>query len=156
MLDNILNLVKEQASNVISNNSDVPEEKKGAAVETTTSAILDGLKNNITPDNVSVVTNLLGMTSNNTSSNNVVNSIQTSVISSLIEKVGLSKSTANTIAVSVVPALMSLLSKKNADKNDSFDIGSLIKSVTGGSDDKKNDNGGGLLGTLGNLLGGNK
>lgn len=152
MLDHILDLVKDQAMRVISGNSDVPAEKKDAAVETTTSAILDGLKSNITPDNISVVTNLLGLTSNNNASNKIVDSIQGSVISSLIEKVGLSKSVANTIATTVVPALMSLLSKKNADKNDSFDIGSLIKSVTGGDDSKKS--GGGLLDALGGLFGG--
>lgn len=151
MLDNILGLVKEQAVNAIANNSGVPEEKKEAAVETTASAIMDGLKSHITPDNISVVTNLLGLTSNNAASNKIVDSIQGTVISSLIQKVGLSQSTANMIATTVVPALMSLLSKKNADSNDSFDIGSLIKSVTGG--DGKS---GGLLDTLGGLFGGNK
>lgn len=144
MLDNIINLVKEEALKSITNNADVPADKKDAAIETTTSSIVDGIKNQLSGGNV---TDLIGMfTGDSKASNSLTDSIQTSVITSLIEKVGLNKGVANTIATTVIPAVMSMISKKNNDSNDSFDIGSIIESVSGG---KK----GGLLDAIGGIFG---
>ncbi|MFV0537280.1 MAG: DUF937 domain-containing protein [Dysgonomonas sp.] len=147
MLDGILDLIKDHALGAITNNADVPDDKKDAAVETTTSAIVDGLKNNLSLDNVS---SLLGFSGGESDSanNQTVNSIQTSVISSLSEKVGLSKEVAGSIASTVVPALLQLLSKKSGDANDSFNFDSLLKSFTGGS-----GKGEGIQNTLGKLFG---
>lgn len=144
MLDSIINLVKEEALKSITNNADVPADKKEAAIETTTSSIVDGIKNQLSGGNVS---DLIGMfTGDSKASNSLTDSIQTSVISSLIEKVGLSKGVANTIATTVIPAVMSMISQKNNDSGDSFDIGSIIESVSGG---KK----GGLLDAIGGIFG---
>lgn len=147
MLDGILDLIKDQALGAITNNADIPDDKKEAAIETTTSAVADGLKNNLSLDNVS---SLLGLSSggDSASSNQTVSSIQTSVVSSLSEKVGLSKEVAGSIATAVVPALLQLLSKKSGDANDSFNFESLLESFTGGS-----SKGGGILSTLGKLFG---
>ncbi len=147
MLDGILDLVKDQALGAITNNANVPANKKEAAVETTTDAIVDGIKNNISLDNI---TSLLGIGGDSDlSSNQMVSSIQTSVVSSLSEKVGLSKEVAGSIAAAVVPALLQLLSKKSGDSNDSFSFDSLLESITGGSSQKD----GGILGSLGKLFG---
>lgn len=147
MLDGILDLIKDHALGAITNNADVPDDKKDAAVETTTNAIADGIKNNLSLDNVS---SLLGLSDGDSdlTNNQTVNSIQTSVISSLSEKVGLSKEVAGSIASAVVPVLLQLLSKKSGDSNDSFSFDSLLKSFTGGS-----EKGGGILSTLGKLFG---
>lgn len=150
MLDQILNLVKDQAANVITNNSQVPEEKKDAAVETTTHAIADGLKNQLSAGNISNIMSLFG--SGSGSSNALSGSLQNSVVTALAEKVGLNKTVATTIAATVVPALINLISKKHNDPNDSFDLGSVLSSFTGG-DGKK---GGGLMDMIGGLFGGRK
>lgn len=144
MLDNIINLVKEEALKSITNNADVPAEKKEAAVETTASSIVDGIKSQLSGGNVS---DLIGMfTGGSKANSSLTDSIQTSVISALVEKVGLSKGVANTIATTVIPAVMAMISKKNNDSSDSFDIGSIIESVSG---DKK----GGLLDAIGGIFG---
>lgn len=144
MLDGIIDLVKDQVLGAITNNADVPADKKDAAVETTTSAVVDGLKDQLTPDNLS---NVLGMFSGSSANgNNLASGLQSSVVSALSEKVGLSPSIANSIASTVIPAIMGLIANKNDDPNDSFNLESLVKSVTG----KK---GGGILGTLGSLFG---
>lgn len=145
MLNGIVDLIKDQALGAI-NSAGVPDDKKDAAVETTTSTIIDGLKDNLSLDNLSSITGLLGGNSASLASNPMVSSIQNSVVSALSSKVGLSQGVANTIATTVVPALLGLLSKKSADSKDSFNFESLIESFTGGQ-------GGGLLGTLGKLFG---
>lgn len=143
MLDEILKLVKNQALGAVSNNAGVPDDKKDAAVETTTSAVVDGLKNQLSFDNISSLTGLF--TGGDAAGHPVASSIQDNVVSSLSQKVGLSKEVAGSIASAVVPALLALLSKKSGDSNDSFSFESLIKSFSGGN--------GGILGTLGKLFG---
>jgi uncharacterized protein YidB (DUF937 family) len=144
MLDGILDLIKDHAQGAVAN-AGVPADKQDAAVETTASTIVDGLKDNLSLDNVSSIMGLFGGDSSSSSvaSNPIVNSIQASVVSALSSKVGLSPAIANTIASTVVPALMALLSKKSNDPNDSFDFGSLLQSFTGG-----NSGPGGVIGDI--------
>lgn len=143
MLDSIINLVKNEAFKAVTNNNSVPEEKKDAAVEATTSGIVDGLKDQLTPNNLSNLMNIFG--GGSTSSNSLASSVESSVVSSLIQKVGLSPGVANTIASTVIPAVMGMISKKHNDPNDSFSIESLAKSLT--------NNKGGVLGAIGGLFG---
>lgn len=148
MLDNIINLVKDQVLSSISGNTDIPADKKDAAVNTTTSSIVDGLKEHFTPDNLSAITSLFGGTS--TDSQNIISSLQSSVVSALTSKVGLGKDVANSIASTVVPAVVGLFSKKANDPNDSgFSIESLVQAFGGGKS-------GGIFDALGSLFGGKK
>ncbi|MFV0468937.1 MAG: DUF937 domain-containing protein [Dysgonomonas sp.] len=145
MLDGIVDLVKKEALGVISNNTDVPDDKKEVAVETTTSALVDGFKEHFTLDNLSSITSLFNGGSD---TNGLENSLQSSVISALTDKVGLNKDVATSISSAVIPALFGLLSKKSNDENDSFSIESLVNSLTGGKSS------GGILGALKGLFGG--
>lgn len=148
MLDNIINLVKEQALGAITGNAGVPAEKKDAAVDATTSSIVDGLKEHFTPDNLSALTSLFGGGASD--AQGISASLQNSVVSALCEKVGLSKDVANGIASVVIPAVIGLFSKKTNDSNDSeFSIESLVQAFNGG-------NGGGIFDALGSLFGGKK
>jgi len=145
MLDSIINLVKDQALEAITNNSNVPEDKKDAAVATTTSTIIDSLKNEINPDNISSIIGLLG---NNSSLDNnpLAGSIQNSLVSALSSKVGLDQGIANNIASTVIPALLNAFTHKSNDPDDSFNIESMVQSFIG-----KDSNG--ILSKIGKLFG---
>lgn len=146
MLDNIIQLVKDEALGVIANNAEVPGDKKEAVVETTTSTIVDGLKDHFTPDNLSAITSLFSGESP-AGGSDIVNSLQNSVVNALSEKVGLNRDVANSIASAVIPAIMNLFSNKANDPNDTgFNIESIIGAFGGKSS-------GGILGMLGGLLG---
>ncbi len=149
MLDNIIGLVKDQViSSVTGGNISIPADKKDQIVETTTNSLMDGLKSNLTLDNLSSLAGLFGG-SGSIASNSITQSIQTSVVSSLCEKVGLSKEMSKTIAAVAIPAVMGMFqSKVNDPKDSSFSIDSLIKAFSGGS-----GKGGGLLGALTGLFG---
>jgi len=145
MLNEVINLVKQEALGAITNNANIPADKRDAAVETTTSAIVDSFKDHFTPDNLSNIAGLLGGSSSSSSS--ISNNLQNSVVSALSEKVGISKDVANSIATAVIPAVIGLFTKKVNDSNEpGFNIESLVKAFTG-------SNGGGILGTLGKLFG---
>lgn len=154
MLDNILGLVKDQVLPVINGNADIPEDKKEAVVETTTSTIFDSLKDQLIPDNLTEVMNLFGGGNSGASSfgsNVMVQGIQSAVSSALTQKIGLNSGIANTIATTVVPLVMNLFSDKVNDSNEpGFNVQSLIEAISGGSGNNK---GGGLMGMLGSLFG---
>nr|WP_297166261.1 DUF937 domain-containing protein [uncultured Dysgonomonas sp.] len=144
MLEGILDLVKEQVVPAIANNENIPADKRSAVVETTTTTVVEGLKEYFTPDNISSITSLF---SGEAGGSNIVSGLQNSVVNALSEKLGLNKDIANSIASAVIPAIMSLFSQKANDPNDeSFTIESLIGALGGKS-------GGGLLGMLGGLFG---
>jgi len=152
MLDNVLGLIKNTASNYISSNSAIPEDKKEATVNTTAHAIGEGLQQNLSLSNLSGLTSLF---SNNnagvSNSNPIVNSITNNVVSSLVQKVGLPQGIANTVASSVVPIVMKAISGKVNDPNEKgFNLESLVQSFTGGGNNSGSEN---IMGTIGKLFG---
>lgn len=146
MSQEILDLIKDNVMNIITNNDSVPNEKKGQAIEATSQALFEGFKNNISLDNLSSLANLFSGEKNNLASNQFVNGVQNDVVSSLIQKVGLSKAVADTIAVAVVPMVIKAFSSKINDSS-SFNLNSLIDLFS-----KGDNNSGGILGTLGKLF----
>ncbi len=152
MLEGILDLVKDQVLPAIANNADIPADKRDAVAETTTSAIAQGLMEHFTSNNLSAITSLFSDEPTNSAGGNIVNSLQTSVVNALSEKVGLNKTVAAGIAAVVIPAIMNLFSKKaNDPKDEGFNIESLIGALAGGGN---SGGAGGLLGMLGGLFGG--
>lgn len=145
MLDNILNLIKDTVTQSIGKNKDVPEEKKVQAVNVTTQALANGLKENLHLGNLSHLTSLLkGGTA--VEKNPITHNIMGSVSSSLIQKIGLSPTIAGLIANSIVPLVMKVISGKVNDKNEKgFDVESLIQTFTGKSKE-------GIMGKLGKLF----
>ncbi len=145
MLDNIISLVKDQVLNVVSQNADIPADKKNSAVETTTSTIVDGLKDQLSSGGISSITNLFGGTDGGGS---ILSTLGNLVESALVDKVGLSKDIASSIASTAVPAVVNFISSKSQDANDSFNVESLLGAL--GGDGKKES---GLLSKLGSLFG---
>lgn len=147
MIENILKLVKSTVTSGMANNADIPQAKQKKAVETTTEALTDGLKQNFTLDNMGNLMSLFGGKSVS-KSNPITKSLQGTVSSALVSKVGLSKSIADTVAATVVPMVVNAISGKvNDSKDESFSLESLIGAFT------KSDKGGGND-TMGNILGG--
>lgn len=144
MLDGILKLVKEQVLDAVTK-ADVPVDKQVATIDTATTTIVDGLKDNLNAGSISSLLSLFGGNSNKEAiaSNPLISSIQSSVVSALTEHVGLSPSIAKSVASMAVPAIIGLLSKKSGDSKDSFDLGSFAESIS-----KKSGGLGGLIGGL--------
>lgn len=147
MLDNILNLVKDQVAGVIDKDNQIPADKKASAIDATTSSLLEGFTSNFTQGNLSSLSGLFGGGGSQGTSD-LVETLKNSVVSILSEKVGLSKEIANSIASSVVPGVMGLLSDK---VNDTNEPGFTLESIVSAFSDKK---GGGLFDSFLGLFGG--
>ncbi len=147
MFEKIMSLVKDQVESSIGSIPGIPEEKKAQTVETTASALVDGLKQHATGGNLSGLTSLLGIGKSAPSSGGLAGGLESGVISALTSKVGISPAIAQSVVAAVIPAVMSLFKKKIDDPAEpGFNLQSLVGGLTGGG-------GGGIMSVLGGLFG---
>ena len=112
MLNNLINLVKEHAGDAIINNPAIANKHKDAAIETTASSIMEGLKSQLGSGGISGLTSMFQGGGVGTNSSLVQNITQV-VISNLSKKFGISSEVASGIAKSLIPTVMNQLVKKN-------------------------------------------
>ena len=144
MIENLLNLVKENTQSDIVNNPAIPDNFNGEAVQETSNQIFDGLKNQFSSGNMAGLMGLLNGGSQNVASNPIVTQIVSSLTSSLASKFGVNETQAQGIASSVVTKVISQLISKVNDPNDSsFNLQSMAKEFGGG----------GIGGMLGGVFG---
>ena len=155
MLEQLKALVQEYAGDAIITNPAIPNEKNEEAVGLASHSILDGLKNAVSNGGVGEVTNIFNG-DQQVANAAVTQNIQGNFIEKLVSKLGLDHGKASQIASSLIPMVMAKFVHKTNDPNDkSFDLSSILGSLTGGkigdvlgnitgSKDDKND-GGGLL-----------
>jgi hypothetical protein len=167
MFEQLLSLVKENAGNDIIQNNAIPDERNDEAVETATQSISETFQNAIQGGNVNEVMQLFNNGGGNASSLALTQNMQGNLIEKLMQKFGLSNAQAGGIASSLIPMVLSKLTHKTNDPNDSsFDLSSILSHFGGGKFDvgsvlsqfglgNNNDNpGDNKSGGLGNVLGG--
>ncbi len=164
MLENLVDLVKQQAGDVIVNNPAIPNERNEEAISAASSSIFDGLKGALASGNIAGLTQLFN--GNQQAASGVTEQIQGGFVQQLVEKFGLDHAQAGNIAGSLVPNVLQQLVHKTNDPNDSsFDLKGIIGSLSGGKGgfaqelmDKfaggSDQQGGGLLGKIKGLFGG--
>ncbi|MGG9971014.1 hypothetical protein ACQ33O_04390 [Ferruginibacter sp. SUN002] len=154
MLENLFNLIKEEGTESVINNPVVPNEQNDAVVADATHSVADGLQNVLAGGGL---TNILSLFGNQNAGGNggglLDNPIVKSIIGSFTNKLtnnhGIESNQANGIANSLIPnVISSLINKTNDPNNSSFDINSLIGSLTGGANNAQTGGGGFDLGGL--------
>ncbi|MGN6511527.1 MAG: hypothetical protein ACTHLD_18830 [Chitinophaga sp.] len=150
MLDQLIQLVRENAQDTVVANPAVPNEQNDAVIGEATHSIASGLQDALANGNVKEVMGLFNSNGQIDSQNPVVNNISGNLISSLTQKFNLNGGTAASIAGSLSPAVLgSLVKKTNDPSNSGFSLDSIFSSLTGGS-----TNGMNLGGLLGKFAGG--
>lgn len=163
MLENLINLVKDNAQNLVVNNAQVPNENNDAVINETGNTIVDGLKNALSGGNLSGVMSLLGG-KEGIANNPIVGNIISGLTQTLQSKFNIGGDAAANVANGLVPQVMDNLVSKTNDPNDnSFDlqgilsnigadklgnIGDIIGNITGGN----SEDGGGIGGMLKNIF----
>lgn len=149
MLDQLLQLVKENADEAIVKNPAIPNENNDAAIETAAGSIFDNLKGLAGGGNLDSIMNLF-QGGGDVASNAAVSNISSGVAGDLMKKFGLDKGAAAGIVQQLIPTVMNNLVKKTNDPNDSsIDIQGILGALTGG----QSKSGGGILNTIKNLFG---
>ena len=132
MLENLMNLVKEQAGDAIISNPAIPNERNQEAIAETSNSITSGLQNMLADGGMKDVLNMFGG-GDTSSSNLVVQNLSGGVVENLMHKFGLDRQTAGGIAGSIVPDILKKLVSKTNDPNDSsFDLQSIFNTLSNG------------------------
>ncbi len=132
MLENLLDLVKSHAGDAIINNPTLPNEHNDEAISMASSSIFDTLKNSLANGNLNDVTSLIS--GNDNAESPLSGLMQNSLVKNLMEKFNLDQNGASNIASGLIPTVLSSLTQKVNDPNDSsFDLQNIISSVSGGN-----------------------
>ncbi|TDG37994.1 hypothetical protein EZJ43_02575 [Pedobacter changchengzhani] len=134
MLENLNELVRENVQDAVVNNSEVPNEQNEAAIGAASSSIFDALKDQVSSGNISGLADIFN--GGSTDGSAVVQNASSSFTEKL-SGMGINAATAKTIAASVIPMIISKLTQKTADPNDSsFNITDILGKLGGGADGK--------------------
>lgn len=147
MFDEILSLVKDHASELLSANAILPAEQQADASHEAGQSILETLKNKVGEGKLTELTSLIGGTTGLDSP--VTAAASENLTARLVEKLGISPEQASTVATAIIPEIMAKFVQKANDPEDkSIDLKSMIGQVMGGS-----FNLGGIMGMVGGLFG---
>ena len=139
MLENLFNLIKEQAGNDVVNNPVIPNEKNDAVIGDATSSVAESFQGILAGGGLQRILSLFGGNANTGSGNGLLNNpivgnIITNFTNKLTSNHGIAGDQANGIANNLIPGVIgSLINKTNNPNDGSFDINSIIGSLTGGS-----------------------
>jgi hypothetical protein len=137
MLENLFSLIKENSTDTIIDNPTIPNEQNDAVIADATHSVADGLQGVLAggglQDVMSLFSNNNGVQGNGLMNNPIVSNIISSFTNKLTNNHGVANNQAGGIANSLIPNVLSnLINKTNDPNNSSFDIASIIGSLTGG------------------------
>lgn len=131
MLDQILDIVKDNAKDLIENNGDIDNQYNESAISEAASTISNGFKDKLQSGNVKDVLDVFSEKTSNTD-NPLVNQLSSMFGSQLGNKFNVSGDKANGIAGQLIPMVIDQLVKKVNDSNDSsIDLNGLLGSLSG-------------------------
>lgn len=159
MLDQLKDLVRDNAKEAIFNNSDVPDDKNEEAVDATSNSILDVLKDKVSSGEIKDILSSSGDEDTSKLSGDIMENL-----TGKLGDLGIGGGTAKSIASSVIPVVLSKVLKGSSFgsslnikdlishvSDGDFDLSSL-GSLFGGGDKKDGKDDGGLLGKAKDLF----
>ncbi|OZI05161.1 hypothetical protein BWI93_26820 [Siphonobacter sp. BAB-5385] len=134
MLDQLLNLVKNNSQEAIVNNPAIPEQQNEAAQTTIFTSIVQGLQGEAAKGNISGLMELFSGRQA-VQQSPIVSGISQNAIGSLMDKFGISGSVAQNIVGAIVPMVLStIIGKLNNPNDTSVDANSMMGSLLAGTD----------------------
>lgn len=144
MLDQIIDLVKEHAGELISSNPAIPAEHHEAVTAEAGNSIVEGLKGMMEQGQGQQVLDMFSHPSGDFQSNPAVQNISGQFIQNLVSKFGIDPGAASGIASNLIPTVLQHLVHKTNDTTDNnFSLENIVGHLTGGQGIQ------GLLGSLG-------
>ncbi|HTH31910.1 MAG TPA: hypothetical protein VL946_11240 [Lacibacter sp.] len=133
MLEQLFNLVKQQAGPSIIQNPDIPNERNDEAIADVTDNISGGLQQALAGGQFKDVLSLLGGRGGDLQTNPLANQLSGNAEQSLMEKFNLNRGQAGGIVSSLLPAVLQrVISKTNDPGDNSFNLQGIFSSLTGG------------------------
>lgn len=164
MLENLFNLIKEQGVSSVIENPAIPNDKNDAVLADATHSVADGLQSVLAGGGLQNVLSFFNSNNGSASggignllNNPIVSNIVNSFTNKLTNNHGIPGNQASGIANNLIPSVLSnLVNRTNDPNNNSFDINSIISSLTGGANGQQGSAAGGfdLQGLLGKFTNG--
>lgn len=133
MVENLNNLVKENAEAAIVNNMAIPNERNEEAVQEASAAIEESLKTSLSGGNVKEVANLFNGTGDDVTTNPVTQKATSNFMDKLQNRFGLDIPQAANIANNLIPTVLKRLVQKTNDPADNgFSLQKIFNEVSGG------------------------
>ncbi|REJ80149.1 MAG: hypothetical protein DWQ44_13020 [Bacteroidetes bacterium] len=136
MLDNILNIIKEQTSEVIKGSSEIQEDKKEGAIKVFSESIGDTFKEKLSGGEAKEMMNMLSGKSKS-DGNPIMDVLKNKIIGGLSSKLGMQESSAGSIVSSLLPMIISKVIGKTSASG--FDFSKLAGSLGSNLKDKAGD-----------------
>jgi hypothetical protein len=134
MLEQLMDLIKQNAGDAVINNPEVPNEQNDAVVAEAGHSIVGGLKNMIAEGNVQDVADLFQHQGVGIVATPAAQQLQGGFIQNLVDKFGLSQGAAGGVANNLIPQVLQQLVHKTNDPNDnSFNIQGILQHLGGGN-----------------------
>ena len=130
MLDQLMQIIKQQGQESVVENQDVPNEHNEGVMQEAGSSLFASLQQMVQNGKLEQVTDLLkGNTDGGTT-----NQLSENVAGNIASKFGINAESAKNIAGSLIPKVLSSLTNKANDTNDnSIDLQGMLGSLTGGN-----------------------
>ena len=152
MLDVILSGLKDQVGGDLQQKAGVNSNMLDDILKITGGVATKEVSKEMLGGNLGAVMNLFSNDSNNSQASSLQDNIMNGMVTNFVQKLGLTKQTAGMVTSIIIPALMSMITKKNAETPD--DDASPLNDLFNTKDQGENNPLGGLIGkTLGGLLG---
>lgn len=145
MIESIISELKSQLGSEITSKAKVPSSQLDGIFSVIQNAAQSEIGKNLVGDGLGTVMNLFSKNQNNASANSLQQNLVNSIVSGLVEKLGLSDSVAQTISTLVVPKLIEFVTQKNSETSDD-DASPITKLFGNSSSDDLLSQAGGLLG----------
>lgn len=150
MLQELFNLVQDNAQDAVVNNSDVPNDQNNAIMAEATNTVASGLRNMVAGGGLQNIISMFTGGGNQQGqgggssllSNPIVNMMIGHFAGKLMNKFNIGGAQANNIANNLIPSVISsLVSKTNDPNNSGFSLDGLLNSITGGQATQAQNNG---------------
>ena len=133
MLDQLINLVKENAGQAILNNTAIPADRQEEVAQVAGTSIVGGLQQAFAQGNVKDVIAMFTNNASDLQQNPVTNQISGSFVNQMASQFGLSNTQASGIAGSLIPMILGQLVKKTNDpSNNGFNVQDIFNQLSGG------------------------
>lgn len=133
MFEQLTQLVQQYGNDAVVNNNAVPNEHNEAVMKETGNSIFSSLQKMASEGGIEQLAGLLHGDNAQNNTNPAVQQITKQLTGSLGEKFGLSSETASGIAGNMIPKILSGLTGKANDPNDSFQMTDIISAISGSS-----------------------
>lgn len=115
-------------------------DKQGTAMDLAQESVMGGLKDSLLSGGLSSITSAISG-----GSGSLIDGIVKNYGASLISKLGLSSSLANTISASIIPMIFNFIKKDKTPTDSDGDVQNMLGDLVGGGSDS-------ILGSVGNML----